>query len=109
MQEGWRQLHDGPCARAESGDRRDTDGEPVFGGADCLPGPCGWPLVVRQLRLGRLRRSQRAQGRRSYRVIVPRLRRAVLLEVVEQTVDARDLLFHCLVPAAHWWDDIVFT
>jgi len=19
------------------------------------------------------------------------------------------LLFHCLVPAAHWWDDIVFT
>ena len=32
------------------------------------------------------------------------------------TVDVRDerpddetLLFHCLVPAAHWWDDIVFT
>ena len=31
-------------------------------------------------------------------------------------VDVRDrrpsddsLLFHCLVPAAHWWDDIVFT
>jgi Alkylmercury lyase len=20
-----------------------------------------------------------------------------------------DLLFHCLVPAAHWWEDIVFT
>jgi hypothetical protein len=20
-----------------------------------------------------------------------------------------ELLFHCLVPAAHWWDDIVFT
>jgi hypothetical protein len=20
-----------------------------------------------------------------------------------------DLLFHCLVPAAHWWDDIAFT
>jgi hypothetical protein len=20
-----------------------------------------------------------------------------------------DWLFHCLVPAAHWWDDIVFT
>ena len=32
------------------------------------------------------------------------------------SVDVRDerpsdesLLFHCLVPAAHWWDDIVFT
>ena len=32
------------------------------------------------------------------------------------TVDVRDrepsdrsLLFHCLVPAVHWWDDIVFT
>lgn len=23
--------------------------------------------------------------------------------------DDADLLFHCLVPAAHWWDDIVFT
>jgi Alkylmercury lyase len=23
--------------------------------------------------------------------------------------DRQDLLFHCLVPAAQWWDDIVFT
>lgn len=23
--------------------------------------------------------------------------------------DDERLLFHCLVPAAHWWDDIVFT
>jgi hypothetical protein len=23
--------------------------------------------------------------------------------------DDEHLLFHCLVPAAHWWDDIVFT
>ena len=23
--------------------------------------------------------------------------------------DDDGLLFHCLVPAAHWWDDIVFT
>jgi Alkylmercury lyase len=33
----------------------------------------------------------------------------VALEVRDQHVDATDLLFHCLVPAAHWWDDIVFT
>jgi hypothetical protein len=31
------------------------------------------------------------------------------LEVAEQTIDRPDLLFHCLVSAAHWWDDIVFT
>jgi hypothetical protein len=24
-------------------------------------------------------------------------------------VDDESLLFHCLAPAAHWWDDIVFT
>jgi len=31
------------------------------------------------------------------------------VEVAEQTIDRRDLLFHCLVPAPRWWDDIVFT
>ena len=31
------------------------------------------------------------------------------VSVAEQTVDRPDLLFHCLVPAAHWWDDIIFT
>jgi Alkylmercury lyase len=31
------------------------------------------------------------------------------LEVVGQRVDDESLLFHCLIPAARWWDDIVFT
>ena len=31
------------------------------------------------------------------------------VEVANRKVDRRDLLFHCLVPAAQWWDDIVFT
>ena len=35
-------------------------------------------------------------------------------ELTVEVRDARpdgdgDLLFHCLVPAVHWWDDIVFT
>ena len=34
---------------------------------------------------------------------------AIMLEVRDQRVDDEQLLFHCLVPAAHWWDDIVFT
>jgi len=31
------------------------------------------------------------------------------VEVTGRRIDLSDLLFHCLVPAAHWWDDIVFT
>jgi hypothetical protein len=31
------------------------------------------------------------------------------VEVADRTIDRADLLFHCLVPAAQWWDDIVFT
>jgi hypothetical protein len=31
------------------------------------------------------------------------------IEVDHRRIDRPDLLFHCLVPAAHWWDDIVFT
>jgi hypothetical protein len=33
----------------------------------------------------------------------------VSLAVADQRVDDERLLFHCLVPAVHWWDDIVFT
>lgn len=29
--------------------------------------------------------------------------------VTDQRVDDESLLFHCLVPAVRWWDDIVFT
>lgn len=31
------------------------------------------------------------------------------VDVRDHVVDRPDLLFHCLVPAARWWDDIVFT
>jgi len=31
------------------------------------------------------------------------------LAVPEQGPIASDWLFHCVVPVAHWWDDIVFT
>ena len=34
---------------------------------------------------------------------------AISLEVRNQRIDGERLLFHCLVPAKHWWDDIVFT
>jgi hypothetical protein len=31
------------------------------------------------------------------------------LDVRDRTIEGAELLFHCLVPALHWWDDIVFT
>jgi hypothetical protein len=34
---------------------------------------------------------------------------ALRIAVRDQRPDDERLLFHCLVPAARWWDDIVFT
>ena len=31
------------------------------------------------------------------------------IEIHGERPDVESLLFHCLVPARHWWDDIVFT
>ena len=33
----------------------------------------------------------------------------IRVEVRDRRPDDERLLFHCLVPAARWWDDIVFT
>lgn len=33
----------------------------------------------------------------------------IIVEVRDQRPDDDSLRFHCLIPAAHWWDDIVFT
>jgi Alkylmercury lyase len=33
----------------------------------------------------------------------------IALELRGQRIDDERLLFHCLVPAQRWWDDIVFT
>ena len=33
----------------------------------------------------------------------------VTILVRDQRPDVSELVFHCLVPAAQWWDDIVFT
>ena len=33
----------------------------------------------------------------------------IAVGVVDEQPDDESLLFHCLVPAVRWWDDIVFT
>jgi hypothetical protein len=39
----------------------------------------------------------------------PECGEAIELNIDDQRVDDETLLFHCLVPAARWWEDIVFT
>jgi Alkylmercury lyase len=34
---------------------------------------------------------------------------AIEVDVVDGGCSDESLVFHCLVPAAQWWDDIVFT
>jgi Alkylmercury lyase len=34
---------------------------------------------------------------------------SLVVEIRDERPDDESLLFHCLVPAARWWDDIVFT
>lgn len=33
----------------------------------------------------------------------------IAVQVIDERSDDETLLFHCLVPAARWWNDIVFT
>ena len=33
----------------------------------------------------------------------------IAVELRDRQPDDMTLVFHCLVPAAHWWEDIVFT
>jgi hypothetical protein len=56
----------------------------------------------------RIRRSARAQARRR----CPTGRQSgdpLRLEIEVAGPGPSDWLFHSAVPAAHWWDDIVFT
>jgi hypothetical protein len=66
-------------------------------------------LVVRELRLGRLRDLRRARQRRPHETACPDCGEELAVEVRDEHPSDESLLFHCLVPAAHWWDDIVYT
>jgi hypothetical protein len=43
------------------------------------------------------------------RAACPDCGEGIEVSVHEKQPSDRDLLFHCLVPASKWWDDIVFT
>jgi hypothetical protein len=63
-------------------------------------GNCGWDAVGICAALD-------ADGR--IETSCPDCGESIVVEVHAERIDDESLLFHCLVPAAHWWDDIVFT
>lgn len=71
----------------------DVDGVRYF--ANCAWDALGVPAALH--RAGRVR-SRCGQGGEPF-----------VLEVGRDGPEASTWLFHCLVPAAQWWDDLVFT
>ena len=71
-----------------------TDGARVDSGGRTWWGNCAWDAFGIVAALGLREATLTAQG--------------LTLRVHEEGVEG-DAVFHVLVPAAHWWDDIAFT
>jgi hypothetical protein len=97
-------------ARTQSGNSGAADGESVLGGTDGISrtsarerwwyANCAWDAfgICAALHTG---------GR--IETSCPDCGEPFGVTVCDERPDDEGLLFHCLVPAAHWWDDIVFT
>ena len=107
--EGWRRLHDQHAVVLDAATGALRMANPFSAVPDRVPGARGRPLVVRELRLGRVRHLRRAARRRAIEASCPDCGEPLAVEVRDGRADDECLLFHCLVPAAQWWDDIVFT
>jgi hypothetical protein len=105
---GWRRLHDehalvldakgalrmaNPFAAVETPYRVEAGGRSWYGN-------CAWDAfgILAALHVdGRIETSCADCGE------------PIVVDVRDEQPDDETLLFHCLVPAARWWDDIVFT
>ena len=109
IEAGWRRLHDdhalvldaetaairmaNPFSAAPTPYRVHADGRWWYGN-------CGWDAfgICAALHVdGRVETACADCGDR------------ISVDVRDERPDDETLLFHCLVPAAGWWDDIVFT
>jgi len=106
---GWRRLHEehvlvlspatselrmlNPFSVVPTAYRVQTDGRWWYGN-------CAWDALG-------ICAALRTDGR--VETSCPDCGESLALEIHDGRVDDESLLFHCLVPAAHWWDDIVFT
>jgi hypothetical protein len=98
---GWRRLHeshalvlDGDAIRMANPFSAIPTPYRVLAGGQWWYGNCAWDAFGICAALG-------VDGRIEHRDLV--------VEVNQGVPDDRSLVFHCEVPAAHWWDDIVYT
>ena len=91
------------------GHGRDPHGRAVLRGSNRVPrersgrwwyGNCAWDAIG-------ICAALHADGR--VKTSCPDCGDPIVLDVHGRKAQADGLLFHCLVPATHWWDDIVFT
>jgi Alkylmercury lyase len=109
VEEGWRRLHDQHALVLEPHAVQIRMANPfsavptphrVHAAGRSWYGNCAWDAfgICAALRVdGRIETSCLDCGE------------SIAVEVRDERPDDTSLLFHCLVPAAHWWDDIVFT
>ena len=107
--EGWRRLHEAHALVLELGTAEIRMANPfsavptphrVHAAGRRWYGNCAWDAfgICAALHVdGRIETS------------CPECSEPIAVEVRDGRPDDASLLFHCLVPAAHWWDDIVFT
>ena len=109
VRDGWSRLHDGHALvlDAESGELR------MANPFSAVPTPfrvhadgrswyanCAWDAFG-------ICAALHVDGR--IETACPECEDAITVEVRDERPSDESLLFHCLVPAARWWDDIVFT
>jgi len=106
---GWRRLHDAhavvldrngrellmanPFSAVETPHRVEADGRSWYGN-------CAWDAFGICAALG-------VDGRIDSKC--PDCGESISIDLREGRPNDESLVFHCLVPAEHWWDDIVFT
>jgi hypothetical protein len=106
--DAWRRLHDehalvldaqgellmaNPFSAVPTQHRVNADGRDWYGN-------CAWDAIG-------ICAALHADGRIDS--MCPDCDQPIAFAVHDERPDVDTLLFHCLVPAAHWWDDIVFT
>jgi hypothetical protein len=108
LEAGWRRLHDehalvldpqtelrmaNPFSAVPTAHRVHADGRWWYGN-------CAWDAFG-------ICAALHADGR--IETSCPDCGEPIAVEVRDERPDDESLLFHCLVPAERWWDDIVFT
>ena len=109
VQSGWRRLHDAHALVLNAAATEIRMANPfsavptayrVYAGERWWYANCAWDAfgVCAALHVdGRIETS------------CPDCGEPLTVDVSDQRPSDHSLLFHCLVPAAQWWDDIVFT